>query len=96
MGQERTWRDQIAMSALPSKADIDRWRCIDDVGRYACLDVPDGTLSMLERVLRCLKPTLVARHLENLLRGGRDFTWGNALSVSAAVNAQRPSRELDR
>jgi hypothetical protein len=84
------------MSALPPKADIDRWRCIDDVGRYKRLDVPDVTLSMLERVLRCLKPTLVARYLENLLRRGHDFTWGNIPAVSAALNAQRPSRELDR
>jgi hypothetical protein len=84
------------MSALPPKADIDRWRCIDDVGRYARLDVPDVTLSMLERVLRCLKPTLVARRLENLLRGRRDFTWGSIPAVSAAVNAQRPGRELER
>ncbi len=59
------------MSALPPIADIDRWRCIEDVGRYARLDVPDVTLGVLERVLRCLKPTLVARNLESLLRGGR-------------------------
>jgi hypothetical protein len=63
----------------------------DDTRVSTCL-----TLSMLERVLRCLKPTLVARHLENLLRGGHDFTWGNIPAVSAAVNAQRPTRELDR
>jgi hypothetical protein len=25
LGQKQTWRDQIAMSALPLKADIDRW-----------------------------------------------------------------------
>jgi hypothetical protein len=50
MGHKRTWRDQIAMSALPSKPDIrprDQDVCFGPVSDVPGSDVQDRLASLL-------------------------------------------------